>query len=263
MWYTMRRSQRLALITQGYRILAEYNLVKEKMKNIYAIPSYTCGLLWFGVIFVHSGIYAGSVFRFSILLPENFPDDSILPTVVFSTAVLHPHICSQNKTLDLAPFFKEWRKDDHHIWHLLRYIQAIFADPEGSICTGQSSSGDLVVMDEVNNMEALNMLAKSRPEYIKRVQELAISSRDHMYDKPMTDDPHSIIMEPYCAERHLKFIDELKSPSWKEATSVDCSQMSEFLGHIDFSRQLDEEETNQPEKSTEIPASQREDAVVS
>jgi len=37
-------------------------------------------------------------------------------------------------------------------------------------------------------------------------------------------------------------MDQLKSPCWKEATSMDCSQPSEYLGHIDSSRQLDEEE---------------------
>ncbi|XP_017072693.1 protein crossbronx-like [Drosophila eugracilis] len=240
MWVTTEINPRMALIKQGYQILAEYNLVKEELKNIYAIPSYSSGLHWFGVIFVHSGIYAGSVFRFSILLPDSFPDDVSLPTVVFTTVILHPHICPQNRTLDLTPFIKEWRKGQHHIWHLLRYIQAIFADPEGSICTGQSLSGDLVVMDEVYNMEALNMLAKSRPEFIKRIQELAISSRLQMYDRPLTDDPHYIIVEPYCAERHLKFMDQLKSPCWKEATSMDSSQPSKFLGHIDSSSKIEE-----------------------
>ncbi|XP_002034646.2 protein crossbronx-like [Drosophila sechellia] len=265
MWYTTVRNPSIALIKQGYHILAEYNLVKEELKNIYAIPSYACGLHWFGVIFVHSGIYAGSVFRFSILLPDNFPADISLPTVVFSSAVLHPHICPQNKTLDLAHFLNEWRKDEHHIWHVLRYIQAIFADPEGSICTGQSSSGDLVVMDEVRNMDALNILVKSRPEYIERVQEQAILSRNLIYDRPPTEDPHYIIVEPYCAERHLKFMDQLKSPCWKEATSMDCSQPSEYLGHIDSSRQMDEEETNQLEKlhRGRIPEPQREEAEVS
>ncbi|KAH8323575.1 hypothetical protein KR074_003163 [Drosophila pseudoananassae] len=245
MWYSTGNNHRMALISQGYKILAEYRLVQDQLKNIYAIPSYASGLHWFGVIFVHSGIYAGSMFRFSILLPENFPDDTILPTVIFNAAVFHPHICPHSKSLDLGPCFKEWCKDQHHIWHLLRYIQAVFADPEGSICTGKSPSGDLVVLDEANNMEALNMLAKSRPDFIKRIQELAISSRRHMYDKPMIDDPHYIIVEPYCAARHLKFMEQLKSPSWREATCEDDCPPAELLGHIESSRQLEEDEANQ------------------
>ncbi|XP_016986202.1 protein crossbronx-like [Drosophila rhopaloa] len=263
MWYSTEGKEEIALINQGYRLLAEYNLVKEELKNIYAIPSYASGLCWFGVIFVHGGIYAGSVFRFSIVLPDNFPEDVILPTVVFSSVVIHPHVCPETNTLDLSPFFKEWRKDQHHIWHILRYIQAIFADPEGSLCTGPA--GDLVVMDEVVNMEALNLLAKSRTEYIKRVQERAIFSQLHIYDQPHTDDSHYIILEPYCPERHIKFMDHLNSPSWKEATSVDCSSPSEFLGHIDSSRELDEEEVTHLEKLQhgQNMESQREETVVS
>ncbi|KAH8401938.1 hypothetical protein KR009_008733 [Drosophila setifemur] len=241
MWYSRGGSQRMALISQGYKILAEYKLVQEQLKNIYAIPSYASGLHWFGVIFVHSGIYAGGVFRFSILLPDNFPDEESLPTVIFTMPIFHPHVCVESKCLDLTPFITDWHKDQHHIWHLLRYIQAIFADPEGSISTGKSSTGDLVVLDEVNNMEALNMLVKNRPEYIKRVQEQADSSRLHMCDKPMTDDPHYIIVEPYCEDRHLRFMNHLKSPSWREATCEDGSPPSECLGHFDFTRHLEEE----------------------
>lgn len=242
----------MALISQGYQILAEYNLVQEQLKNIYAIPSYVSGLRWFGVIFVHSGIYAGSVFRFSILLPDNFPEDTSLPTVIFSTAILHPHICPYSKALDLAPGFKKWLKDQHHIWHLLRYIQAIFADPEDIICKGE-------LLDEVKNMEALNMLANSRPEFMKLAQEQALSSRRHMYDRPETDDPHYIVMEPYSADRHRKYIEQLKNPGWWEATCIDGSTPAEYLGHIDSSKQLDEEEVNQREKQR--PELQREEAV--
>lgn len=31
-------------------------------------------LVWFGVIFIRSGIYEDGIFRFNIFLPEDFPD---------------------------------------------------------------------------------------------------------------------------------------------------------------------------------------------
>lgn len=31
-------------------------------------------LVWFGVQFVRQGIYQGGIFRFTITLPQNFPD---------------------------------------------------------------------------------------------------------------------------------------------------------------------------------------------
>ncbi|XP_017035558.1 protein crossbronx-like [Drosophila kikkawai] len=240
---TVIKSKGMALITLGYHILAEYHLVQEQLKNIYAIPSFNNGLRWFGVLFVHSGIYAGSVFRFSILLPENFPDDTALPTVVFSMPILHPHICPQSKVLDLTPGFKKWNRDQHHIWHLLRYIQAIFADPESILIEGPQ-------LDVVLNMEALDMLTNNRLEYLQLAQEQAISSQGHMYDRPETDDPHYIVMEPYRADRHLKFMKELDSASWWEATRIDSSMPAEYLGQIeDTTRELDEEEGSQRVKS--------------
>lgn len=31
-------------------------------------------VVWFGVLFVRSGVYEDGIFRFNITLPENFPD---------------------------------------------------------------------------------------------------------------------------------------------------------------------------------------------
>lgn len=35
--------------------------------------------MWYGVIFLRQGFYVDGVFRFTILLPDKFPDDKILP----------------------------------------------------------------------------------------------------------------------------------------------------------------------------------------
>lgn len=66
-------------------------LLSENMQGVYVIPSrenslcmhervfiilflYGYFLVWFGVIFVRSGLYEDGVFRFNIMLPENFPE---------------------------------------------------------------------------------------------------------------------------------------------------------------------------------------------
>lgn len=33
--------------------------------------------VWFGVIFVRAGFYEGGVFRFTLTLPEKFPDEEV------------------------------------------------------------------------------------------------------------------------------------------------------------------------------------------
>ncbi|XP_022230422.2 protein crossbronx-like [Drosophila obscura] len=246
MWFSWNNTEQSAVVSQGYQVLAEYHLIEqEQLRNIYAIPSYASALHWYGVIFIHSGFYAESMFRFSIMLPDNFPNVTSLPTVIFTTACYHPHIRPQTQSLDLAPFFTEWSKNHHHIWHLLKYIQAIFADPDSSICTSLTPSGDRVYMEEAYNMEALTMLSTDRVAFIKKVQQLASFTREHMYDLPTSNDPHYIVVEPFCSERHEKIMEQLKSPSWKEATSMDTYPPAECLASIDTSSQMDEEEAIQ------------------
>lgn len=36
-------------------------------------------LVWFGVVFVRKGVYQGGVFRFTLFIPENFPDTKSPP----------------------------------------------------------------------------------------------------------------------------------------------------------------------------------------
>ncbi|EDW60286.1 protein crossbronx-like isoform X1 [Drosophila virilis] len=234
----------LALINQGYKVLAEYQMIEQKqLKGIYAIPSYSSGLLWFGVIFIHSGLYAESVFRFSILLPDQFPEESSLPTVIFQKDIFHPHICPVSHSLDLTPLLKEWKKDQHHIWHILKYIQAIFADPEGSVCSTQN--GDPIPLTEVNNMEAMRLLANNRVDFAVRAKVSILWSCQHMFDEPPIKDPHYIIFERYCPEKHQAMMERLKSRSWYELSAPKTPKPSVCVARMESARQLIEDEEAQ------------------
>ena len=90
-----------------YSLLAEYNLLrKQRLPGVYVIPSthtplcklnypvsikltgqkliYTgyhlfyhillSYLGWYGIIFIRQGIYQEGIFRFKIIIPENYPD---------------------------------------------------------------------------------------------------------------------------------------------------------------------------------------------
>ena len=89
-----------------YSLLAEYNLLrKQRLPGVYVIPSthtplckfyftYSMGQLyyielcrlwfgslhitaflgWYGIIFIRQGIYQEGIFRFKIIIPENYPD---------------------------------------------------------------------------------------------------------------------------------------------------------------------------------------------
>ncbi|XP_060658383.1 protein crossbronx-like [Drosophila nasuta] len=242
---TSTNSKTLALITQGYKVIAEYQLIEQmQLKGIYAIPSYSSAVLWFGVIFIHSGLYADGIFRFSILLPDLFPDAVSLPTVIFEKGVFHPHICTISHSLDLTPLFQYWNKKEHHIWHILKYIQLIFADPEGSVCMGLSSNGEPILLSDVNNMEAMRLLSHSRVDYSLRVKACIASSLEHMFDTPPIKDPHYIIFKRYQPEMHRAVMARLKSNSWY-SLAAPSSQPSECVARIESEQQLRREEAAQ------------------
>ncbi|MGH0150407.1 UNVERIFIED_CONTAM: hypothetical protein FKN15_063199 [Acipenser sinensis] len=58
-----------------YSLLAEFTLmIKQKLPGIYVQPSYRSALMWFGVIFIRHGLYQDGVFKFSVYIPDNYPD---------------------------------------------------------------------------------------------------------------------------------------------------------------------------------------------
>ncbi|KAH8418356.1 hypothetical protein KR222_003060 [Zaprionus bogoriensis] len=228
----------LALINQGYKVLAEYEMIEQMhLKGIYVIPSYSSALLWFGVVFIHSGLYADSVFRFSLLLPDNFPDGSSLPTVIFQYATFHPHICPVSHSLDLTPFFTEWNKDEHHIWQILKTIQLVFADPEGSVCVGENYP-----QNEVYNAEALRLLLNNRVDYAMRAKASSAHSLEHLFDEPKMTDPHYIVFERYIPAKHQAIMERLKSQSWYEL-STQSSPAAVCVARIESEFQMRQEES--------------------
>uniref|UniRef100_T1I6N9 Uncharacterized protein n=1 Tax=Rhodnius prolixus TaxID=13249 RepID=T1I6N9_RHOPR len=65
-----------------YALISEYKLLCQNLiPGLYIIPSANSGLVWFGVLFVRSGIYKGGIFRFTFKISESFPD-SPPPSVI-------------------------------------------------------------------------------------------------------------------------------------------------------------------------------------
>ena len=100
---------------------------QSKLGGIYVIPSASNPSLWFGVIFIHHGVYQEGVFRFVIKFPESFPDSGQIPTVSFHPPIFHPQIHPTKGTFDLKRYFRSgWQKGSHHIWHVLKLVKSIF-----------------------------------------------------------------------------------------------------------------------------------------
>ncbi|XP_013188907.2 AKT-interacting protein isoform X2 [Amyelois transitella] len=161
-------------------------LQTENLQGIYVIPSYENSFEWFGVIFVRAGYYEGGVFRFTITLPEKFPDESV-PVVTFSSNLYHPAVNPNTGDLNLQEVFPQWDIKRNHIWQILKYIHFIFHN---------------LNMKSPVNADASTMYKTNRKLFLEKVRESVVSSIDHIYDDPPTDDKHYITFTPYDPEVH-------------------------------------------------------------
>ena len=80
---------------------------------------------WFGIIFIRQGIYQEAVFRFKILIPDNYPDGDC-PRLVFEHPVYHPIVDPETHELDVKRGFHKWRRNVNHIWQILLYTRRCF-----------------------------------------------------------------------------------------------------------------------------------------
>ncbi|KAK3933334.1 AKT-interacting protein [Frankliniella fusca] len=173
---------------QEYSIIAEYGMVREQsIPGVYVIPSAKSSLLWFGVLFVRQGMYQGGVFRFTLSVPENFPDTKSPPRITFQSPIFHPQVDMKSGEMNVKREFPEWRKGFHHLWQVLEYMRTAFY---------------MLDMKEPVNDECSEMY-KSNPELFSEKLKLCVkNSQDHLYDPPPVDDPHYLRFDPYDKEKH-------------------------------------------------------------
>ncbi|XP_066598000.1 AKT-interacting protein-like [Prorops nasuta] len=180
-------SKEYAVFLQEYNILSEYNLLcNQDLKGIYVIPSAQNSFLWFGVQFVRQGVYQGGIFRFTITLPDNFPDGGC-PKVIFQTKIFHPLISPETGELFVSHDFPEWKRTNR-IWQLIQFITKILIKVDTKMVA--------------INQEAASLLENNFEEFECRANFSAKDSISQIYDPPSIDDPHYIAFSPYIAELH-------------------------------------------------------------
>ncbi|PSN40170.1 hypothetical protein C0J52_16355 [Blattella germanica] len=160
---------------QEYSIISEYNMLrKQELPGIYVIPSAQSALVWFGVLFVRQGIYQGGIFRFTVHMPESFPDGGC-PKVVFQNKVFHPMIDPSNGEMDVKSGFQEWRKNVNHIYQVVQFVRRAFYKIETK---------------------------KNKEGFHETVKTCVKISQDQVYDPPPVDDMHYITFEEFDNELH-------------------------------------------------------------
>ncbi|XP_045472082.1 protein crossbronx homolog [Harmonia axyridis] len=187
-----------------YIILAEYkSAISENIQGVYVIPSRDNFLVWFGIIFIRKGPYEEGVFRFDLILDQEFPDTPKLPVVRFQSKMFHPAVNIATNELNLSTAFTKWVKTDNHIWQVLKYVQWIFHNVEGSL-------------PHAVNEEAATLFKDNKEEFLSRTRSVVKESLERLYDDPPTEDKHYISFEVYNPNIHESTTAQLLTQKHKE-----------------------------------------------
>ncbi|XP_006816984.1 AKT-interacting protein-like [Saccoglossus kowalevskii] len=199
-----------------YSLLAEYNqLLKQRLPGVYVLPSARSALLWFGVLFIRQGLYQEGVFKFTLTIPENYPDGDC-PRLVFDPPVYHPIIDAISGELDVKRTFTKWKRNVNHIWQVLLYARRIFY----KIDTKNPSNPEAAVLYE-QDLDLFRDKVAQSIEYC----------RSHRYDPPKTDDPHEVTFSQWDPEMHAKAKDAVFGiQRLKQQQSIDGSKNAQTSG---------------------------------
>lgn len=188
-----------SIFVQEYSLISEFNLLKHHPEpGVYVIPAAKTPYIWFGVIFIRSGVYEGGIFRFRITIPQSFPFCTICPKVVFETPVFHTLVDPTTGELNLKNMFFEWKRDVNHIWQIISYIRSIFHD---------------VQFVNAIDKRAESLCETNREEFLKLVKNCVDNSKVRIYEKPLEEDPHYFVFDEFNEEVHQPFKDNILKDS--------------------------------------------------
>jgi ubiquitin-protein ligase len=110
-------------------LLVEYKLLCLNCPSgVYVLPSSKSLYEWHGVLFIHSGPFRESIFKFTLYIPDRFPQQR--PMVRFQSKVYHPYIHTDNGTVNMLRVFPAWEPSKHHIWNIVCSVRECFYRPD-------------------------------------------------------------------------------------------------------------------------------------
>ncbi|XP_023349969.1 AKT-interacting protein isoform X1 [Sarcophilus harrisii] len=224
-----------------YSLLAEFTLVvKQKLPGVYVQPSYRSALMWFGVIFIRHGLYQDGVFKFTVYIPDNYPDGDC-PRLVFDIPVFHPLVDPISGELDVKRAFAKWRlvfsfllieycmkepwrlksshfsfrRNHNHIWQVLMYARRIFYKIDTTTPL---------------NPEAAVLYEKDIQLFKSKVVDSVQLCTTHLFDQPKIEDPYAISFSPWNPSVHddarEKMLTQKKKPEEQHSKNLHVAGLS-------------------------------------
>ncbi|XP_031561496.1 protein AKTIP homolog [Actinia tenebrosa] len=173
-----------------YTLMAEYNQLRSKrLPGVYVLPAAKSPLVWYGVIFIRMGSYQDGAFKFTMTVPDNYPDGEC-PKLVFKPPIFHPVVNIETGELDVKRAFPKWRRSVNHLWQVLLYTRRIFYK---------------IDTRDPLNPEAANLYENDKETFKQKVNECLRTCHNELHI-PVDDDPHCI----HFVELEPQKIDEVK-----------------------------------------------------
>lgn len=178
-----------------YSLMSEYLLLmKQQLSGVYVMPSASSAFMWFGVLFIRQGLYQGGVFRFTLHIPDNYPDGDC-PDLVFEPPVFHPLIDASTGEMDIKRSFLKWRKNVNYLWQVLLCARRAFYKIETQMPL---------------NPEAATLYEQNVEQFKLKVAESLACCEQRLYEQPSRDDSHALHFLPWdamvqerVAQRHI------------------------------------------------------------
>ncbi|KIR55726.1 hypothetical protein I315_01603 [Cryptococcus gattii Ru294] len=133
-------------------------------KGIFLVPTEETLLKWHGVLFLHYGPYSGSILRFTLGFPSNYPQSG--PTVRFNSDVFHPLVDARTKIWHPRVNKMQWRPKVDHISRLLHDLKISFSPV----------TLDLIEEGEAVNKHVWSLYQHSRQTFISMTAQRAVHS---------------------------------------------------------------------------------------
>ncbi|KAH8582799.1 ubiquitin-conjugating enzyme [Cryptosporidium sp. chipmunk genotype I] len=206
-------------IILDYKCLIDYSCLLEfSPDGLYVIPEYENIYTWQGGIFVRSGLYAGSFYRFQIELAlegEYTSDGSELKThkVEFLNPPAHPLVSNSNGLLYIP---NEWQaRIQNNVLALLFFIKNLFYLPELiSFKLENEEVGNIEMSDSIRNdpKKAIYKIQRSIKDSVEKSCKLYNSKfSPFRLNFHVNDSEHNEEKEEAKQEYHYNVDDDLST----------------------------------------------------
>ncbi|CAJ1340525.1 unnamed protein product [Effrenium voratum] len=158
-------------LLQQYGVLLEYERMQDLLPSgMYVLPCFDSVLTWQGALFVRQGLYKGAVFKFRLVLPEEYPDQG--PDLYFTSDVFHPMVDPKTGQVELGSLFPEWRPGRDFAAFALPHLHRAFLRREYFASSSRPAL----------NPEARQLFISDPTAFAERARSCAKTSLLHVYD---------------------------------------------------------------------------------